>query len=731
MSFEDSLLHGIPLIDGADFFTRVKTAGWNDPPDLAGELEGQFSVPVEQVIHKLKSVLAAKARLMLAWYTYAQSLKGEAWRSTKDEFYEHAADEKEGFEFYLKRASVLGGGPVHFDEIEPPPASSQPQDIFTIMARAEQEGIAAQRELRDMVGEDNPMRIGIEEHLLKDQHHLDEMWQMMPQGTNTSPVIDQDPEGGEPVEDLSEEAPEVSEVKEAAAKNFSDMARQFKLGRKDLIVGGGIGGAVGLHEAIKLKNKNEQKKLASSAELIKEVSEAGKAAERFKASLADKNLQLKAKGKDRAVATLAAEAHRKKGRRGARAGSVLGGASGIAGGIAMGGKYLRHPAGKAVGAGLGYLVGSKAGKELGTEVDIAKNASLQDMTPEAAQSEEIPPGAVPPEPPAVTESQGSPLTQHQAMEAANYLGAEAAAREAEEQNAAEHYKNRLHAALSDMSQMEQQVADAQNQLAMVEQQAAENAAQVGERTQQAVEAEAAATAQAQQSANLKIGIEKMRQQLLDVASQDPESMAQPDMSAMDPAAAAAAAAAEGASMDPGMEGAEATGDDVGGGDPSQPPQPDQEPAPGAVPAGAGTATDPGKESQKSSGESNTTVNITAKPSSESSTKDKTSAGVLPWAALGGALGAGDALLNRRDLPKAKANVESLDKNVAPGDFAHANRLAKAYERLGKAEESSGSPTTAALKGGAMGAALLGLAGPRVPVRATAKRFANAAKRLIS
>jgi hypothetical protein len=178
---EQALTPHIPFEAAAPFLVRLKTAGWTDPPDVTGALEGVFTVPREVVLDKLKSVIATKARLMLAWYTYAQSFKGDAWRSIKSEFEEHAEAEQEGFSFYAKRAAALGG-PIHMDPVEPPPPASDPQAIFSIMARAEQEGILAQRELRDLVGDQNPMKIGIEEQLAKDQHHLDEMWQLMPQG---------------------------------------------------------------------------------------------------------------------------------------------------------------------------------------------------------------------------------------------------------------------------------------------------------------------------------------------------------------------------------------------------------------------------------------------------------------------------------------------------------------------------------------------------------------------
>lgn len=183
MNFYDAFKEDreIPLHEAAHFFVGIKKfAEWTDPPDMTGQLEGQFNVPVEQVLEKLKTVIAMKFRKMVGYFTYAQSFRDHAWRAIKDEFGEHAHDEHEDAEFYLKRAVALGG-PVHMDDIAAPPPSNNPLGILKMMARAEQEAIAAQRELLALVGDENPMRVGIEEALGHDQHHLDEMWQLMTQ----------------------------------------------------------------------------------------------------------------------------------------------------------------------------------------------------------------------------------------------------------------------------------------------------------------------------------------------------------------------------------------------------------------------------------------------------------------------------------------------------------------------------------------------------------------------
>lgn len=390
--FEQLASRPIPFMEGAAFLQKLKTAGWTDPPDVTGGLEGGFTVSKEEVLDKLKQVIAAKARLMLGWYTYAQSFKGDAWRAIKTEFHEHAGDEQEGLTFYLKRAAALGG-PIHMDDIEAPPPASDPLAIFNIMARAEQEGILAQRELRDLVGEENPMKIGIEEQMSKDQHHLDEMWQMMPQGSQ--PGLEEvggfAEEGAEtpPVEQEEPSAPAAKEEKLAAAREAFSRAKDLVLGSRvpglhENVNKAGLkllGGARGAANEVvtSARTLSDEKRKVLGSRLAAGAGAAGIAggtalALRDKEKKAAKDdSALKETGRERAVTNMAAEAHREQSRRGERAGSVLGGLGGAAGGAVLGNKYLKGNVGRATGATLGYLAGSGAGKELGTELDIRRN----------------------------------------------------------------------------------------------------------------------------------------------------------------------------------------------------------------------------------------------------------------------------------------------------------------------------------------------------------------------
>lgn len=210
--FDAGILNGIPQHVAADYFLHIKKAGWADAPDETGVLEGQFAAPVEQVIASISEVAAAKFKLMVAYHIYAESMRGLAQHPIGEVFHEHAEMERAAAEAYLKRAAVLGSGPVHLPEIETPPASSDPIGIIMVLARAEQEAIAAQTELRQMVGELNPLGFQIEQFMIEDQHHLDELWQMLPQDLAHSPVIEQGPASGEALPSEGAEVPVAAPV---------------------------------------------------------------------------------------------------------------------------------------------------------------------------------------------------------------------------------------------------------------------------------------------------------------------------------------------------------------------------------------------------------------------------------------------------------------------------------------------------------------------------------------
>lgn len=249
MRFEKEIVGSIPLHEAARFFLKLKTAS-NEagapmvgpqgaspseatangaqstsyaPPDETGALEGQFAVPVEQVLKQMAEMVVNEFKTMYAYRVYSQSMRDLSNFSIADEFEEHSEDELEHAEFLLRRMAVLGG-PIDVGDIPSPPASSDPVQIIQTMVRMEQEGLARWKQLHAMMGE-NPSRFKIEEYMTKEQEHLDQLWQLLPSTANTpvlqgvgalAPAVPQDANPSVNNADVSEMSPPAATEKKAA-----------------------------------------------------------------------------------------------------------------------------------------------------------------------------------------------------------------------------------------------------------------------------------------------------------------------------------------------------------------------------------------------------------------------------------------------------------------------------------------------------------------------------------
>lgn len=263
----------------------------------------------------------------------------------------------------------------------------------------------------------------------------------------------------------------------------------------------------------------------------------------------------------------------------------------------------------------------------------------------------------------------------------NYMGAELLAQAAQRTNETGFLRERLNAATEQNNALNQQLQSLQSQLDEVAttQQAAGD--QIMQATNEAVASSTRALEHSMQAANMRIGIQKMREAMMELASQDPESMGtlaqqqQVQDESMEQQAVNAATGAPGQSATP----------------PTQP----------GVPA-AGAQEEGGPEgggSGESPAPKGTSVNIkTAGPSGA------TIVGGLAGAALGGLMGHRAS----QGVDEAQAQVESL-KGQQSGSFAQSLELARAKERLAKNELAAAHPRHAviggALKGGIGGAAI--------------------------
>ena len=552
--FEKGLSTDIPLAEAADFFIRVKTAGWDEMPDETGGLEGVFLTPVEQVVHKLTSVITAKFRKMVAYDMYSESVKGLAHGAIERVFQSAAWDERQAAKYYVERSAVLGG-PVHMESIEPPPASTNPVGIVKTMIRAEQEGIAAQRELRRMVGDENPMRVTIDSHLVKDQHHLDELWKLLPEASSlTTPVLDVGAE-----QEAGAAPPPEAPIATAAEKQASINMRYSLL------------------------------------------------------------------------------------------------------------KLAEDPPG----------VGPSGGM-----AEMAPQAN-----PNAAGGQPDPAAAGPPPQPA---PDPTPNNYPQNTVPSNYLASEIAGQKAQEANESAYYRQQLDQTKVETQQLQQQVSDTQAQLTELQGQASQAGAQIQQASATASQAQATALQQTQTAANMRMGMQKIKQQMIDLASQDPEAIGGlptemapgvgegaevgqpqvgPDVMPVDPAVAQA----------PPQGGQPPGGPPPDGGQPPGPP-PGGPPPGGPPPPGGGGAV-------------------------------KQSSAALIGAGIGALGGAGITANQIGKVPELQQQVSQLEG--ANGGFRQALLLAQKKSRLASAQAAAKYPAQSIAAGSVFGALTGYKAGPRL------------------
>lgn len=353
-NFERKLLGetmSLPIHEASAFFLEVrspvktasmrsgmsKTAGWQDPPDESGVLEGQFEVPVEHAVNLMGNTAQNLLRLMSAGLIYSNSIRGQFASDVKNALRCNEWDHKTAFEYLVERMTVLAG-PPHIPDPEMPPPSTNPLDVAERMIRAEQEMLHAYQELCAVLGK-NPMKDRIKDFAGRCQKHLDALWMALPQDYGSKPM---DPK---PATMMAKR--EGAETPEQEAEE----SEEFQLAEETMGV-----------EPV----EHGSKKTAAVARLGDIV------AGMVKWAKDESDDELKEKGRQRAVANIAAEHGREKARRGERTGKVMGTIAGLGTGAAAGRKFIGGRAGTIAGMVGGGMAGRSLGGELGTEIDIAR-----------------------------------------------------------------------------------------------------------------------------------------------------------------------------------------------------------------------------------------------------------------------------------------------------------------------------------------------------------------------
>jgi hypothetical protein len=325
-------------------------------------------------------------------------------------------------------------------------------------------------------------------------------------------------------------------------------------------------------------------------------------------------------------------------------------------------------------------------------------------------------------------------------EGTNYLEAESVARQAQAANESQFYRQQADQAQASAADTANQLTQIQGQLDQLQSQVDESQNQVMAAQQEAVTANDQMLNQATLAARMRMGMQQLRAQMMEIASQDPEQLAAAagGPTPMDVGNQAAQAAGGPAAMgggapggDPAAAGVDPNAVDPMTGqpaaDPSQAGTPEAAPGAqaqeGSTPSGAGggeskSSPEPKEKSDDKGGETTVSIKKGSAPvlrMKVAATLGEEFVSKLPYMAAGALAGGVGAVRQGSDkrVQSLREQVDAL-KGQQDGGFAKSLELAKAHMSLADAESAKQHPYRAALKGGLAGAGLGAAVGTAVP-----------------
>jgi len=154
----------------------LPTASEGVHPLAVSPEEGMFAVPQEKVVKKLQALLRLKYTAVIMWMNYGDRVRAHFRDAIYDHFNVHLLEERDAAYDLAMKITALGG--------EPTPAVSRVPDIgdlhqiFITLLQAEKELIVCGRELLLLCGENTGLRVLIENTVLVDQKHADDLRRM-------------------------------------------------------------------------------------------------------------------------------------------------------------------------------------------------------------------------------------------------------------------------------------------------------------------------------------------------------------------------------------------------------------------------------------------------------------------------------------------------------------------------------------------------------------------------
>ena len=153
------------------------TASVGTHPLAVSPEEGLFAVPQEQMLKLLQKALKLKYTAVLMYINYGDRVRSHFRDAVYDHWQEHMGEERTACYDLAMKITALGGEPdVQVSKV---PATGALSEMFMHIMQMEKQLIQGQRDILAVCGENEGLRILIENSLLADQRHLDDARRMM------------------------------------------------------------------------------------------------------------------------------------------------------------------------------------------------------------------------------------------------------------------------------------------------------------------------------------------------------------------------------------------------------------------------------------------------------------------------------------------------------------------------------------------------------------------------
>lgn len=153
------------------------TASEGVHPLVVSPEEGMFAVPQEKVVAQCTKLLKLKYTAMLAYVNYGDRIRAHFRDTIYAHFQEHMEEERKDAYHLAMKITALGGEPT--PKVATIPDINDLHQIFMQVLQLEKELIQELRNLAAMAGENLSLKVMLEQMVLTDQQHADDMRRMM------------------------------------------------------------------------------------------------------------------------------------------------------------------------------------------------------------------------------------------------------------------------------------------------------------------------------------------------------------------------------------------------------------------------------------------------------------------------------------------------------------------------------------------------------------------------